>query len=300
MKMAQPHFLQSEYPNTPAEEALFHIIPFPLERTVSYMGGTADGPRAILEASEQLETIVEGFGEPGNLGIHTHHAIGCGSDRKIAEIFNEGAHLMQQVCSAGHVPIFLGGEHSITNAAINYIVEQGLTDKVGIVQFDAHMDLRDTYEGSPYSHACVMRRAVEQGIRLHQVGIRNYSSEELAARTQFGVSHHDASQLFGRIGTTTLPKDFPSSLFITFDVDVFDASLMGATGTPEPGGLFWWDAVELLSSLCTDRTIKGADVVELAPMHQMHHCEYTVAKLTYHLMGIIARNNRFLHDRTSS
>jgi len=298
--MIQPHFLQSEFPNAPAEEALFHIIPFPLERTVSYMGGTADGPRAILQASEQLETIVEGFDEPGGLGIHTHWPLDCGLDRKVEEIFSEGARLMRQVCSAGHVPIFLGGEHSITNAAISFLVQQGLTEKVGIVQFDAHMDLRDTYGESPFSHACVMRRAVEQGIRLHQVGIRNYCGEEIDARERFGVSHHDASELFRRDGPCHLPKDFPSSLFITFDVDAFDSSLMGATGTPEPGGLFWWDAVQLLSSLCSGRTIIGADVVELAPMHQMHHCEYTVAKLTYHLMGLIARNNRFLHDRTSS
>lgn len=102
------------------------------------------------------------------------------------------------------------------------------------------------------------------------------------------------------VSTLSLPDDFPEQLYITFDVDAFDASLMGATGTPEPGGLFWWEALDLLEVLTRGRTIMGADVVELAPVTTLHHCDYTAAKLTYHLMALIAQRNRYLHGHTSS
>lgn len=304
--MRHPCFLESEFPQTTSKDARFHIISVPLERTVSYKGGTANGPAAIIAASSQLERLVEGLGSPGDLGIHTHTAIDCSPMQSPKEIYSATATLMGRVRDQQGVPILLGGEHSITNGAIEHIVAKGLTGSVGILQFDAHMDLRDSYEDTPDSHACVMRRAVERGIRLHQVGIRNFSDEELQARETYRVSHHDASQIYrlarmdqglSRIG---LPSDFPKNLYITFDVDGFDASLMGATGTPDPGGLFWWDAIELLYRLTEGRTILGADVVELAPVGLLHHCDYTAAKLTYFLMGLIAQRNQYPHDHISS
>lgn len=304
--MQQTCFLDSEFPQTPSEEARFHIIPVPLERTVSYKGGTAKGPEAIIEASGQLERLVEGMGEPGALGIHTHPAMDCSSQRSPKAIFSDTAMLIERIRNQGGIPILLGGEHSVTNGAIRHIVDAGIAGTVGILQFDAHMDLRDTYEGTSDSHASVMRRAVESGIRLHQVGIRNFSQEELEAREAFGVSYNDASDIYRRKGRRegfseiALPADFPNLLYITFDVDGFDASLMSATGTPDPGGLFWWEAIDLLQRLTEGRTIMGADVVELAPVGQLHHCDYTAAKLTYFLMGLIARRNRYPHDHIFS
>ena len=295
-------FLQSEYAQAPVLDAAFHIIPVPLERTVSYGGGTSGGPQAIIDASEQLEREVEGFGEPGSHGIFTHAAIDCSPERTTDEIFTETAQIMQDVYQNGGIPILLGGEHSVTNGALPFLSTLQEKFPIGILQFDAHMDLRDTYEGSPESHACVMRRAVEQGIRLHQVGIRNFSSEERLARKHYAVSSHDASLLWRLRNSDAiiLPPNFPQHLYITFDVDAFDASMMSATGTPDPGGLLWWQAVELLEKLTQGRTIVGCDVVELAPVERLHHCDYTAAKLTYFLMGLIAQRNQFPHDRTSS
>ncbi|NLK04962.1 MAG: agmatinase, partial [Spirochaetales bacterium] len=189
----------------------------------------------------------------------------------------------------------LGGEHSVTNAAIAYLKEQHAHEEVGFLQFDAHMDLRYSYEGSKLSHASVMHRVVEAGFPLFQVGIRNFCEEDLQARNTFDVGHLDASALYrskleGSFLSLRLPEHFPHKLYITFDVDGLDAGLMSATGTPDPGGLTWWDAIILLEQLTQGRSIVGFDVVELAPS-VLHHPAYTAAKLTYHLMGLAAKRN---------
>ncbi|NBK22395.1 MAG: agmatinase [Spirochaetia bacterium] len=283
----QHWFLDSEFPDTNAESAAFHVIPFPLEETVSYMGGTKEGPQSIIEASSQLEKLVEGYGNPGSLGIHTAAAIPTNGGVEHALQLASSAMQYAHRCNA--IPVLLGGEHSVTNAAIDMMLSSG---EIGVLQFDAHMDLRDTYEGSKLSHACVMRRVVEAGIPLFQVGIRNFSEEDLAAREQYKVGYYDASTLYRRkdVSSLSLPPTFPKKLYITFDVDAFDASLMSATGTPDPGGLSWWDAITLLENLTEGRTIIGMDVVELAP-NQLHHPSYTAGKLVYFLMGLASKRN---------
>lgn len=294
----QSYFLDSEYPNTPIEDALFHVIPFPLEATVSYKGGTANGPKAIVEASGQLETLVEGMGEPGSLGIHTYGAVSCSYEKSPEEVFARASALMEKAFVQNSFPLLLGGEHSVTNAAVMALTATYEKGSVGILQFDAHMDLRPSYEGSIYSHASVMHRAVEAGIPLFQVGIRNYSTEDLEARNKYNVGFYDASELYKRahsqagLASLKLPASFPGKLYITFDVDGFDASLMSATGTPDPGGLSWWDAITLLDVLTQGRTIVGADVVELAPNTMLHHCDYTAAKLAYYLMGLMEKRRK--------
>jgi len=296
--MMKSFFLDSEYPNASPREAYFHVIPFPLEETVSYKGGTAQGPQAILEASGQLEKLVDDQTEPGLLGIHTTETIVCTYQNSIQEIFEKALNLVIIAFTQHSIPVMLGGEHSVTNASIQAITKTFKKEEVGILQFDAHMDLRETYEGTPFSHACVMKRAVEVGIPLYQVGVRNYSAEDLEARQAYKVAHLDAHVIdFMKhtkegLSQVCLPDSFPKKLFITFDVDGFDASLMPSTGTPDPGGLFWWDAINLLEILTEGRTIIGCDVVELAPNPQLHHGPYLAAKLVYHLMGLIAKRNR--------
>lgn len=280
-------FLDSEFPNAEPEKARFHVIPFPLEETVSYMGGTKHGPQAIIEASGQLEQLVEGYGNPGLLGIHTTLPIDTSGNGEVA--IKRASQAMQFACTCNAIPVLLGGEHSVTNAAIDFLLT---CKEVGVLQFDAHMDLRDTYEESKFSHACVMRRVVEQGIPLFQVGIRNFSEEDLLARELYRVGFFDASTLYrcNDVSTLKLPATFPKQLYITFDVDAFDASLMSATGTPDPGGLSWWDAITLLESLTEGRTIVGMDVVELSP-NQLHHPNYTASKLVYFLMGLATKRS---------
>lgn len=286
-------FLDSEFPNSEAHNAVFHVIPFPLEETVSYMGGTSQGPAALIDASSQLEQLVEGFGNPGKLGIHTTQAIDCAFSAEKA--LAQATQRMIEAGKHGSLPVLLGGEHSVTNAAIGFLREQYRQEEVGFLQFDAHMDLRDSYEGSKLSHACVMHRVAEAGFPLFQVGIRNYSEEDLEARKTFDIGHFDASALYkskldGSFLSLSLPPKFPRKLYITFDVDALDAGLMSATGTPDPGGLAWWDAIILLEQLTQGRTIVGLDVVELAPS-VLHHPAYTAAKLTYFLMGLAAKRN---------
>jgi agmatinase len=286
-------FLDSEFPNSEAHNAAFHVIPFPLEETVSYMGGTSEGPKALIEASSQLEQLVEGYANPGKLGIHTTQAIDCSASAQ--EALDEASQRMLAAGKLGSVPVLLGGEHSVTNAAIPFLKEHYAHQEVGFLQFDAHMDLRDSYEGSKLSHASVMHRVVEAGFPLFQIGIRNYSEEDLEARDRFKVGHLDASALYkskldGSFLSLSLPPKFPRKLYITFDVDGFDPGLMSATGTPDPGGLTWWDAINLLEQLTLGRSIVGFDVVELAAS-VLHHPAYTGAKLTYFMMGLAAERN---------
>jgi agmatinase len=162
----------------------------------------------------------------------------------------------------------------------------------GVVQVDAHADLRDTYEGTPYSHACVMRRVVELDIPIFQIGVRNLCQEEVAFRSSRHISCLDAREI-DRDGMPDplLPSDFPRNVYLTFDVDGFDAALMPATGTPEPGGLSWWQAITVIEQVVAEgRRILGVDVVELAPLANMRAPDYVAAKLTYALMGFAHRS----------
>jgi len=297
------HFLASEFTPQPQNSAHFHLFPVPYEATVSYGGGASRGPAAVMEASQQLEIYVEGFGIPGDRGMYTSAPLEQGKEQP-EDLFRIIGDRFTASLESGAFPIFLGGEHSITNGIISSsAMETSLkaaaaagpdaqAERIGILQFDAHCDLRDMYQDSKWSHAAVMRRAAERNIPLFQVGIRNYAPEEMLVRRKYRIPHFDASEIqkIQESGTDLrslrLPEHFPDKLFISFDVDAFDASLMPATGTPEPGGLFWYDALALLEGLTSGRTIIGADVVELAPIPGLHHCEYTIAKLVHFLMAL--------------
>lgn len=281
------HFLSSEFPNSSPEEALFHIIPAPLEHTVSYGGGTKNGPNAIIEASYQLEAF-DGVSYPGELGIHTTAPIN--PDQDIQNFLKE----LEQTCStvfrSKKIPVTLGGEHSLTIAPVKALAS--IEPNIGVVQIDAHADLRDNYEGSPHSHACVMRRIHELGIPIFQIGVRNLCKEEIDYRKQHNIGYLDAYDIASQgIPKNILPNNFPKNIYLTFDVDGLDASLMPATGTPEPGGLDWWQALDAVkSATTTGRRILGLDIVELAPRPELHAASYTAAKLTYSLMGIAAQS----------
>ena len=307
--MSAPAFLESELAPRNAADCRFHVVPVPYEATVSYGGGTAGGPTAILEASRQLE-VWTGRSAPSDHGIYTWPAVDCsGNSETVLERIEaavemalsagpQGA-LPERPSGAGGclaaptVPVILGGEHTVTLGVLRAL--QKRYGHFGVAQFDAHADLRDTYEGTPYSHACVMRRAVDDlGLPLFQIGVRSLSPEEVAFRKARSIPHLDARAArfpLARVEEipmpALLPADFPGKVFLTFDLDAFDASLMPATGTPEPGGLFWWDALDLAERCLSGRVALGFDVVELAPLPGMHAPEYTAARLTHEIMGII-------------
>lgn len=284
-----PPFLGTEIPPTPPDQALFHVLPVPWERTVSYGGGTARGPAAILKASGQLE-LWDGQGVPAAAGIFTHPPLDVRGtpEAVIARI----ARAVAGILALGKIPVVLGGEHTVTPGVIQGYRQAGYRD-FGVVQLDAHADLRDRYHDDPFSHACAMRRVVEMGIPLFQLGVRALSEEEVAARHRHEVGFIDAETLVpARLETLTLPADFPPRVFFTLDVDGLDPSLMPATGTPVPGGTDWYQTLRLFDSLAAQRQIIGLDLVEFAPIPGFHAPDFTAALLVYRLMGSLTRLSR--------
>lgn len=283
-------FLDSEL--TEAErgpEARFHVVPMPLEATVSYGSGTAHGPAALIAASDQLERLWRGF-EPCEAGIHTTPPIDC--TQPIEAALADLAARTESIVRAGRIPVTLGGEHSLTYGAV-VGVQRALGRPVGIVQIDAHADLRLAYQGHRHSHASVMQLLVEEeGTKLAQYGVRALSAEEAARRAANGVVFIDAEALvMGNVTEVTLPDDFPTDIYISFDVDGLDAAIMPATGTPVPGGLGYYQALALVRSALQGRRCVGMDVVELAPIDGAEVWDFTAAQLTYALMGIVVESD---------
>ena len=287
--MNAPDFLASECEQR-GPEARFHVLPAPLEATVSYGGGPAGGPAAILEASQQLEDW-DGHACPLEAGIHTLPAVDCGGP--IENVLERIEAAVAAILAADKIPVTLGGEHTVTLGALRAVAKR-VPQPVGIVQIDAHADLRDEYEGSRFSHACVMRRAVEDlGMPLFQFGVRTLCRAEAEYRKNKKnprIHRLDAAP-FARTGLPEqlLPPDFPHNLYITFDVDGLDPSVIRATGTPVPGGPGWHDCLRFLELATAGRRVIGFDVVELAPQPGDHASDFAAAQLTYNLMGLALR-----------
>jgi len=268
------------------EQARFHVLPVPYEKPVSYGHGTALGPGAIIASSGQLERF-DGMSDPGAEGIYTWPAVDCsGKPERVIDLI---AFNVKRILELKKIPVVLGGEHTVTWGVIKGYLDAGERD-FGVVQIDAHADLRDAYEGDKYSHASVMRRVVEAGVPLVQLGNRAYCEEEREARKKHGVRAFDALDLVpkGR-NSIKLPKKFPSKVFFTVDVDGIDPSVLPATGTPVPGGLGWYQTLGLFESVARQRKIIGFDVMEFAPIPGFHAFDFAAALLTYKLMGIVQR-----------
>jgi agmatinase len=278
-----PHFLEGEIANAKPDKAAVHIIPVPLESTTSYGGGTAAGPAAIIEASQQLE-LWDGTRVPAAGGVHTADPVDCSKEivKTLDRIEDAVAYAIE--CEA--LPLVLGGEHTVTLGALRAMKQK--YGRFGVVQFDAHADLRNTYQGSPYSHACVMRRAMDDlKVPVFQIGVRALCSEEAEYRKAQDVPCLDARKLHLKgVPTQVLPADFPERIYITFDVDGLDPAVIRATGTPVPGGIGWHDALTLLERITAGRRVIGADVVELAPAPGDHASDFAAAQLVYCLMGL--------------
>jgi agmatinase len=282
-----PIFLGSEIEQPEPEQALFHVLPVPYEKSVSYGGGTALGPNAILQASWQLEEW-DGKSKPCDEGIYTCEPVDCSVAPQ--QVIDNIAKATADIIKSGGMPVVLGGEHTVTYGVIKGLRDAGIED-FGIVQIDAHADLRHAYEGDFLSHASVMKRAVDMGIPLYQLGIRAYCEEEMAFREEFGVLYQDADELVpNRIQSIELPDDFPQKVFFTLDIDGMDPSVFPSTGTPVPGGLDWYQTLSLFESVAKQREIIGFDIMEFAPIEGFHAYDFSASLLTYKLMGIVQRN----------
>ena len=263
--------------------ALFQIHPCPLEKTVSYGGGTARGPKAIIAASHQLERLIEGV-MPCQHGIYTHKAINCAGS--IATCIDRLRHEVCHTVRLGKIPITIGGEHSLSYGAIMG-VRDGRSASFGVIQIDAHADLRHAYQGEKHAHASVMDLVVREGFPLFQLGVRAFCVEEVAARKKYNVGFMDARALVeSGVKHVHLASDFPKDIYISFDVDGLDPSIMPATGTPVPGGLGYYQTLGLLEHICAGRQIIGFDLVELAPNKAHPASDFTAAMLIYHMMRL--------------
>lgn len=272
----------------PAEQARAAIVPFGLERSVSYSGGTARGPQAILDSSPNLEFFDEVFWrEP-----YRDYGIATLAEPKIApkleDALDQLEGIVDAVLDAGKFPLVLGGEHSLTPGAIRPFARRH--EKLTILQFDAHADLRDGYEGEHYSHAAAMCRCLDhENVRLVSVGIRNISASEIPVLE----ANKDRIEIFwAKDKKKWTAQDVAKAVgsgpvYITFDIDGFDSSLMPATGTPEPGGLFWDEVMDCLEAVTSHKgtEIVGADVVELAPSEGLHACDFLAARLCYRILS---------------
>lgn len=256
------------------------VFPVPYSSTTYWKSGTKDGPRAIIEASRHLELYDhETKRDLAKIGIFTLDELEpskASPEETIARIKKVVAHIIKDK----KFPIMLGGEHSITNGGV-----QAFYDKYGkdfsVLQIDAHTDSRYEFEGTKWHHACVMRRTRELGVQVTQVGIRSSSEEEQEyfKKEKINTIFYAPDILIGKI-VSTLKK----RVYITFDLDALDTSIMPSTGTPEPGGIGWYDVLALLKAVGRKRKIIGADVVELCPIPGLHAPDFLAAKLVYKLI----------------
>ena len=263
------------------------ILPVPYESTTSYQAGTRDAPHEIIWASRNVELYDEETGrETHRVGIHT-------MEEMVPILGNAEAmmdalyHVSRQIVQHNKFQVTLGGEHSITSPIVKAHLEK--YPQLGVLQIDAHADLRDSYEGSRHSHASAMRRVVEMCPVVH-VGIRNISSAEIDALPQlrskiFYMNEIETDPLWFQKAVESLPEH----VYYTIDIDGMDSSLMPSTGTPEPGGLSWKQVMDLSREVAKKRKVVGLDLVELCPQAGVKAPVFLCAKLIYKILGQIFR-----------
>lgn len=260
------------------------IVPVPYDGTSTYIKGADQGPKAILDASPNLEFYdIQTDSEVFTEGIYTDDAVDGdwrGPEAMAAAVRSRIAGLLDE----GKFPVVLGGEHSVSIGAFEAMARR--YPDLTILQLDAHSDLRDEYEGSQYNHACVMARAREL-CPIVQVGIRSMDVSEKPSMDKRRVFFaHDICDGADRSWIERCVGLLGEHVYITIDLDVFDPSVLPATGTPEPGGMTWYDVMALMKAVFRARTIVGFDVVELCPRPEHWGSDFLAAKLVYALLTL--------------
>ena len=262
------------------------VVPFGLEKTVSYGGGTKNGPKEIIKASHQVELFDEELNkEPyKEIGIKTLKPFSI--KKKIKNALDQLSKINEDIISDGKFPLVFGGEHSITPGSIKPFAQK--YDEITLLHFDAHADLRESYHGEKFSHASAIKRCLDhKNLKVVSFGIRNLCKEEM----DFYNHNRDRIEIFwGKDkqswDLSMLDKFFKNkNVYITFDVDGLDASIMPATGTPEPGGMLWEDVLPIIKKVCQISNIVGADINELAPIKNFNSYNFLVAKLAYKIIS---------------
>jgi agmatinase len=288
------NFLGLDEMHSAYERSAALILPIPYEGTVSYGQGTREGPRAIIHASQQVELYDRELdGEPAlTYGVHTlpflAPVVSGPADMVAAIAACAEEHLRHLDVGGGKLLVGLGGEHTVS-AGIAQAVGAVYGDFV-LVQIDAHSDLRDTYEGSPYSHASVAKRILDMGATVAQLGIRSICREEIdlirAERERLRVWFAEDVHAGGHLALLA-EMVRGRNVFLTIDLDGLDPALISATGTPEPGGLTWAQALDIVRIVAESGNVVAADCVELAPIPGQHASDFLAAKLVYKVIGLV-------------
>ncbi len=275
------------YSECSLRDALFVVVPAPYDLTSTYQPGSRRGPAAIIEASTNMELYDEELKKETYLaGIHTTSPLPIDA-RGPKNMINILRKKIAKIVASNKIPVILGGEHSISLGAVQAVKEK--YPRLKILQLDAHADLRESYQGSPYSHACVARRIAEI-CPLIQVGIRSMSREEAEYLSQSNIKSYSADFVLENMNSSDLIcKNLQGDIYVSIDLDVFDPSIMPSTGTPEPGGLYWSDVLRLLKLVSSSCKIRGFDVVELTPLPGIVAPDFMAAKLIYRFMGYITK-----------
>ncbi len=268
-------------------DARFVVLPVPYDATTTFGAGTRDGPRAIITASQQVELYDELLGRSvPSAGVATLDPLdpdARGPEFMLDRVYRAA----RRVVRNDKFLIGLGGEHSITAGLVKAVHQRHKT--LSVLQIDAHADLRDQYQGSPHSHACVMRRIHDLGIPAVGVGIRNYSAEEARfIRTKrlpiySARTCHECPGWIDQVLT-----HLGSKVYVTIDIDGFDPAYAPGTGTPEPGGLTWYQVTDLLLAVARHSQIVAADVMEVRPLPGQHVTEFLAARLIHRLLGLVS------------
>jgi agmatinase len=275
--------IETEY--TAYDRAKFVVIPVPYDLTSTYQSGSRRGPGAILDASANMELYDEELRqETYKAGIHTLPSLEADA-RGPEEMMKAIRRTVAGIITDGKTPVMLGGEHSISFGAVQAVQEA--FPELTVLQLDAHADLRESYQGTPFSHAAVARRITEI-CPLVQAGIRSMSVEEAEYLATSPVKSYSADFILdGGPWCETICGDLQGDVYLTVDLDILDPAVMPATGTPEPGGIAWRDLIRLIREVAKRCRIRGFDVVELAPIPGMVAPDFLASKLIYRIMGYL-------------
>ncbi len=272
------NFLGLEDQNYASAKAV--VFPVPYEATTSYMTGTKNGPKAIIDASRHLELYdIDSKKDISRIGIFTLPELSC-SKNSPQEAYLQIKKVVRELLADKKTVIMLGGEHSIAPAAVAAHKEK--YRDLSVLQIDAHTDLRDDFEGTKYNHACAMRRIRDLGVKVVSVGIRSQDESEIAY-----IKKEKIKTIFyaPKIPVQKIVSSLSKNVYLSFDVDGLDPSIMPATGTPEPGGLGWYEVLDLIKQVARAKKIVGADVVELSPLPGIVFPDFSIAKLVYKIIG---------------
>jgi agmatinase len=270
------------------------LVPVPYDNTTTYKKGTAYGPSAIIDASTYMEAFDEELNqETFKNGIHTMAELAV-KDLSSEEMVIKVKEAVAELIKAGKFPVVLGGEHSVSIGAVSAVKEN--YEDLSVLYLDAHCDLRDEFKGSRLNHGCAARR-ISEFAPVVEVGIRSLSKEEkdflgnLGPNTKVEViSVYDI--LDDALWIDRVGRSLSKNVYISIDLDVFDPSIMPAVGTPEPGGIGWYQFLELLYSVIMEKNIVGMDIVELCPIKDQPAPDFFTAKLLYRLLGYIFSTKR--------